>query len=128
MLFDYAGTVRLIPEQAGAVLQLAGLAWQVAAKATLGRSFGLLPAQRRLVTGGPYRLVRHPIYLGYLISHIGFLLSNFSLRNLLVLALLYLAQAVRMQREEAMLRTGDQQAAYGAYCAAVRYRILPFVF
>jgi hypothetical protein len=49
-------------------------------------------------------------------------------RNLLVLALLYLAQAVRMRREEAMLRAGDQQAAYANYCAAVRYRIVPFVF
>jgi len=34
-------------------------------------------------------VVRHPIYLGYLIGHIGFLLSNFSLQNLLVLAMLY---------------------------------------
>jgi protein-S-isoprenylcysteine O-methyltransferase Ste14 len=49
-------------------------------------------------------------------------------RNLLVLAMLYLAQAVRMRREEDMLRAGDQQAAYAAYCIAVRYRIVPFVF
>jgi protein-S-isoprenylcysteine O-methyltransferase Ste14 len=47
----------------------------------LGRSFGLLPAQRGLVVVGPYRFVRHPIYFGYLIGHIGFLLVNFSWRN-----------------------------------------------
>jgi protein-S-isoprenylcysteine O-methyltransferase Ste14 len=128
VVFGYTDTVQLMPEWTGATLQLAGLAWQATAKATLGRSFGLLPAQRRLVTGGPYRVVRHPIYLGYLITHIGFLLSNFSVRNLLVLAMLYLAQAVRMRREEDMLRAGDQQAAYAAYCIAVRYRIVPFVF
>jgi len=128
VLFGYTDTVRLLPEWAGATLQFIGLAWQVTAKATLGRSFGLLPAQRGLITSGPYRVVRHPIYLGYLISHIGFLLSNFSVHNLLVLVLLYVAQAVRMWREESMLKAGEQQAAYTAYCAAVRYRIVPFVY
>ena len=68
------------------------------AKVVLGRSFGLLPAQRGLVTAGPYRIVRHPIYFGYLIGHIGFLLVNFSWRNAAVLALLYVAQVVRIQR------------------------------
>jgi len=48
--------------------------------------------------------------------------------NLLVLVLLYLAQAVRMWREESMLKAGEQQAAYAACCAAVRYRIVPFVY
>jgi protein-S-isoprenylcysteine O-methyltransferase Ste14 len=126
--FGYAGTVRMIPEWIGVTLQFVGLAWQVFAKATLGRSFGLLPADRGLVTNGPYRVVRHPIYLGYLIAHIGFLLSNFSLQNLLVLTLLYLAQALRMWREEAVLKAGAQRAAYEAYCATVRYRIVPYLY
>ena len=41
---------------------------------------------------------------------------------------LYLAQAVRMSREESVLKSGDHQAAYLTYCAEVRYRIVPFVF
>jgi protein-S-isoprenylcysteine O-methyltransferase Ste14 len=128
VLFIYDGTNHLAPEWVAASLQLAGMAWQLASKATLGRCFGLLPAARGLVTRGPYRVVRHPIYLGYLISHIGFLLGNFSWLNLGVLALLYAAQVVRMLREEAMLASGEQRSAYNKYCATVRYRLVPFVF
>ena len=128
LFFEYTGTLHLIPEWLGVSLLVCGIAWQIFSKLTLGRSFGILPAVRGLVTGGPYRLVRHPIYLGYLVGHVGFLLSNFSLQNLGVLVLLYGAQTVRMLREEAVLRTGEQGADYIAYCARVRWRIVPFVF
>lgn len=128
LFFEYTSTLRLIPEWAGAALQTCGMAWQLLAKLTLGRSFGVLPATRGLVTRGPYRVVRHPIYLGYLIGHAGFLLSNFSLQNVLVLALLYGAQTIRMVREEAVLKRGDQGPDYVAYCSIVRWRLVPFLF
>lgn len=120
------GTVHLAPEWLGAGLQLVSIAWQFTAKVFLGRSFGLLPAQRGLVMAGPYRLVRHPIYFGYLIGHIGFLLANFSLRNAAVLLVLYVAQVVRIRREEAMLAATNP--AYRDYQQRVRWRLLPFVF
>lgn len=128
LFFEFSATLHLIPEWAGITLQTLGVAWQIVAKLALGRSFGVLPAARGLVTHGPYRVVRHPIYLGYLIGHVGFLLSNFSLQNLLALVMLYTAQTLRMLREESVLRAGEQQGAYHAYCAAVRYRIVPFIF
>jgi protein-S-isoprenylcysteine O-methyltransferase Ste14 len=120
------GTLHLLPEWAGAGVQLASMAWQFTAKVFLGRSFGLLPAQRGIVTAGPYRIVRHPIYLGYLIGHVGFLLANYSWRNAVVLALLYAAQVVRIRREEAILAATD--AGYRHYQQRVRWRLLPFMF
>lgn len=126
VLLNPQDTIRLAPEWIGVALQLASMGWQFTAKIVLGRSFGLLPAQRGIVTAGPYRVVRHPIYCGYLIGHIGFLAANFSWRNALVLALLYVAQVVRILREEAMLAASDVN--YQRYQHQVRWRILPFVF
>jgi len=120
------GTTHLVPEAVGAALQVASIGWQFTAKITLGRSFGILPARRGLVTAGPYRLVRHPIYFGYLIGHVGFILANFSWRNAAVLALLYAAQAVRVQREEAVLAKAEP--AYRDYQRRVRWRLLPLVW
>ena len=43
----------------------------VVGKISLGRSFGLIPANRGIVSTGLYRLARDSIYLGYLITHVG---------------------------------------------------------
>ena len=124
-LLDADSNRRFAPEAVGAGLQIAGLLWQFAAKLTLGRCFGLLPACRGIVVAGPYRLVRHPIYLGYLIGHIGFLLVNFSLLNVVVLGVLYVAQILRIVREERVLGIS---ADYRSYQRRVRWRLLPGVF
>lgn len=126
VLLEAEDTVHLVPEWAGVALQVLGTGWQFTSKVFLGRSFGLLPAQRGLVLGGPYRVVRHPIYLGYLIAHVGFLLANFSWRNLAVLAVLYVAQVYRIRREEAVLSATSD--GYRDYQRQVRWRLLPFVY
>ena len=75
----------LAPEVCTVLLSAAGLRVVIAGKLSLGRSFGLMPANRGVVSTGLYRIVRHPIYMGYLITHVGFLAANPSLWNIVVL-------------------------------------------
>lgn len=107
------------------LLQLGAIGLQITAKYTLGRSFGLLPANRGVVQNGPYRLVRHPIYLGYLMGHIGFLCGYFSLHNAVLLATVYALQIARILREEKVLR---QDPAYRRFMQRTRWRLLPGLF
>lgn len=115
----------LVPEMLGAGLQVIGISWQIYAKISLRFSFGILPANRGIVSSGAYRFVRHPIYLGYLITDIGFLLTNFGPQNLLVYAGLYALQAVRINREEKLLSDDPE---YCRYRERVRFRALPGVY
>lgn len=102
-----------------------GLFVVVLGKLSLGRSFGLIPANRGIVSTGLYKLVRHPIYLGYLITHTGFVIANPDGWNLFVLAAADIALMLRAVREE---RTLMEDEAYRAYAGRVRWRIVPGVF
>ena len=116
------GGERLIPGTAPLVLMAAGLAFSISAKIFLRRSFGILPANRGVQLGGPYRLVRHPMYAGYVLTHAGFLISSFELRNILAYAACWTAMALRIRAEEAIL---SRDPAYRAYQANVRSRLIP---
>jgi protein-S-isoprenylcysteine O-methyltransferase Ste14 len=61
---------------ASSAVVIVGTLWTIWSLATLGRCFGLFPEVRGLVLRGPYRLVRHPVYLGELISALGLLLAK----------------------------------------------------
>lgn len=69
----------------------------------LGKSFSLLPQARRLVTTGPYRYVRHPIYLGGLLITVGEIWLRFSPLVVLLNVLFVAAQIVRLHYEEQIL-------------------------
>lgn len=115
----------LIPDGVGVLLQFLGTAFEIYGKAALGRSFGIVPANRGVIVRGPYRLVRHPIYLGYLVTHAGFLLSNWSAWNAAVYGAVYVFQVLRILSEERYL---GRDATYAEYRERVHYRLIPGIF
>jgi protein-S-isoprenylcysteine O-methyltransferase Ste14 len=114
-----------VPPVVAATVLLLGLLIQLHAKLTLGRSLGCVPAHRGLKVSGPYRFVRHPMYAGYLLSHLGFLAVNLTLWNVAVYALCYSLQVPRLLAEERLLARDPD---YRRYLDAVRYRLIPGVF
>lgn len=120
-----AVTTPLMADAASAAIGAVGLLVVIGGKLSLGRSFGLIPANRGIVCVGLYRLVRHPIYLGYCITHVAFVAANPTLWNLLILLVADVAQLARAVCEE---RTLAQDEAYRAYQARVRWRLVPGLF
>jgi protein-S-isoprenylcysteine O-methyltransferase Ste14 len=71
---DEAATTGML--LASSAIVMLGTLFTIWSLATLGRCFGLLPEVRGLVLGGPYRLVRHPVYLGEVIASLGSLIAK----------------------------------------------------
>jgi protein-S-isoprenylcysteine O-methyltransferase Ste14 len=112
----------LIPEPLAALLLGIGLVVVMGGKISLGYSFGMLPANRGVMQSGLYRIVRHPIYLGYLLTHIPFLAAHPSAWNMAVLLGGDAALIARALYEEQTLGHDPQ---YVRYCQHVRWRLVP---
>jgi protein-S-isoprenylcysteine O-methyltransferase Ste14 len=106
-------------------LQLGGAVAAAYTLVSLGRSFGLVAANRGVKTGGAYAFVRHPLYLCYVATDFGYVLENPGVRNVLLLVVAWLCQVVRIRTEEECLRTDP---TYVRYCERVRYRLVPLVW
>jgi protein-S-isoprenylcysteine O-methyltransferase Ste14 len=118
---DSAGTARSV---LAFVLILSGSAWSLWAIRHLSTCLSVVPQARRLVDTGPYRLVRHPLYLGELVAVAGFAVRGGHWLHVVVLLTLLALQLYRAIREEALL--GEQIEGY-AYYAARTWRIVPGV-
>jgi protein-S-isoprenylcysteine O-methyltransferase Ste14 len=107
------------------LIALFGLVWAFVSLLYLRRSFAVLPTVRGVVMNGPYRIVRHPLYLGEVLYLFGAMMLAFSLLSLALFAITLLLLKLRIGMEERKMMT---QANYREYRQRVKYRLLPFVF
>ena len=106
----------------GRPVQVSGLVLALVAVAGLGRSFGVVAANRGVRTGGPYRVVRHPLYGAYAVTYLGYLLSYPRALNVVLVAVTLAVMYARAVAEERVL-AGDP--AYRDYQGRTRWRFLP---
>jgi len=115
----------IVPDAVTASMSGVGVLLVILAKVTLGRSFGIAPANRGVVARGPYTVVRHPIYAGYIVTHLAFAIAHPSAWNIAVLVLADGALVARALFEERFLKQDEE---YRAYCTRVGWHVLPGVF
>jgi protein-S-isoprenylcysteine O-methyltransferase Ste14 len=85
------------------ILATLGLAYSVWGLAYLRRSFSIIPEARRLVTGGPYAMSRHPVYLGEIVGAIGINLATAGWLGGLAVVYFIFCELLRMRWEESVL-------------------------
>jgi protein-S-isoprenylcysteine O-methyltransferase Ste14 len=119
------GSMALVPDLVSASVAGVGALIVILGKVAIGRSFGIVPANRGIVARGPYNLVRHPIYAGYLLTHAASLAAYPSLWNVAVIITADVALVFRALAEERVL-SADRE--YAVYCNRVTWHLVPGVF
>ena len=101
---------------------LPGLLLALWSLAALGFSFSIAPEDRGVVTRAPYSFIRHPMYLGEILSLLGLCIGTENLWNWFVLLLFVCLLVVRIYAEERVI------ANYERYGKSVRWRLIPFIW
>jgi protein-S-isoprenylcysteine O-methyltransferase Ste14 len=108
-----------------ACLVIFGVTFSIYSLLSLGRSISIMPESRKLVTSGPYSVIRHPLYLGEQVAVIGIALQARSSWVLAVLVLQFCCQLYRMTYEEEILtETFPEYLAYAKQTA----RLIPWLY
>jgi protein-S-isoprenylcysteine O-methyltransferase Ste14 len=108
-----------------AALSILGSAAAIAVAFWLGRSFAILPQARQLVVSGPYRFIRHPLYLAEAVAALGVMMQFRQPWALMIAIVAFSFQIARMHYEERVL-----SAAYPSYrdYMARTARLIPHVY
>jgi protein-S-isoprenylcysteine O-methyltransferase Ste14 len=106
----------------GLVFVILGACLSFVSLLSLGRWFGVWPALRGLTTRGPYRFVRHPMYLAYMLADIGYGLHEYNFGTVLLVIAGWASLFYRIRAEERIL---SQDAQWSSYVLLARYRLLP---
>lgn len=100
-------------EVVSTLFTIVGSAGAIIALSQLGRSFSIMAESRRLVTSGPYRFVRHPLYLAEEIAIFGLFIQFASVWTGLIFLAQIAFQLRRIHNEELVLTTAFPE--YGVY-------------
>jgi len=111
--------------EAGVVLEFLGITLSQVSRIYMGGAFAVLPANRGIVSKGPFGFVRHPVYLGWIALVIGFSVTYPSPWNMLMLMACMALTFWRIHLEEELL---GADPAYRDYQARVPYRMIPGVY
>lgn len=107
------------------MLQIIGYIITFLGVLSLNRSIGIIPADRGIQTNFMYKFVRHPLYLGYVLSNFGFAMSNINERNILLLAVSTALFILRIKYEERHL---NQNPTYQKLTKTTKYKLLPYIW
>jgi protein-S-isoprenylcysteine O-methyltransferase Ste14 len=107
------------------VLILVGWILSVYVLLWLGRAFSIMAQARRLVSGGPYAIVRHPLYLCEEFAVFGIVITHLSIEAVLIMVVQWLFQLRRMANEEKVLREAFPE--YEAYAKGTP-KVIPRLF
>jgi len=124
---------RFVPDSpaiawAGLALTAAGCAFAIWARLLLGGNWSgsvTLKRDHRLIRRGPYTIVRHPIYSGFLLGLLGTALALGEWRGIAGLALAFIGWGTKLRMEEAFM-VAQFGAEYSAYQRKVK-ALIPFV-
>ena len=125
MLFFPRHDLSLVGEIVSTLLTTVGSIGAVVALFQLGRSFSIMAESRQLVTTGPYRFVRHPLYAAEQIATLGVFMQFASIYTALLLSVQIAFQLRRMHNEELVL--ASRFAEYAAYRRTTA-RLIPGIY
>jgi protein-S-isoprenylcysteine O-methyltransferase Ste14 len=125
MIAFFGKTDQALLNLASTACLVIGVIMMLATIRHLGRSFSIVPQARSVVQTGPYRWIKHPLYLSEEIAILGVVLQYLTPVTVIVLVLHFGVQVRRILYEEDLLRRNCPE--YSSYEAS-RWRLIPWVW